>query len=399
MKASCNTATDLKWLLAATLLFGASNGIFVASFNNYLSDIHQLNAAARGWLEFPREFPGFLLMLISAGLLTFMRETRIAAFAMLMTAIGAIGLGLFARDTVFLVLFLILWSLGDHIIFAVEDAIGLRLAQNHSPGRRLGQIGAARNLGIIIGVGIMALMARRPGDRYELFYILAALFAGAAAGAYLKLNPRNNEKPSRRLVFHRHYTIYYAISALFGMRKQIFLAFGAWVLVTLHDVNVATIATLYFIASALGVFLRPLLGDIIDWFGERLVLAVDELLLILVCLAYAFSGDLFSPSLSRWILYGAFILDSVLFSLRIARNTYLKKIALDPAHITPTMATGVTVDHLVAMSLPVLSGYIWSAFGFRWVFLLAAAIGLGGFFVCLQIRIPEQSPTITESSS
>jgi hypothetical protein len=40
------------------------------------------------------------------------------------------------------------------------------------------------------------------------------------------------------------------------------------------------------------------------------------------------------------------------------------------------------------MSLPVLSGYIWEVFGFRWVFLLAGAIALAGFFVCLQIRIP-----------
>ena len=40
-------------------------------------------------------------------------------------------------------------------------------------------------------------------------------------------------------------------------------------------------------------------------------------------------------------------------------------------------------------SLPVLSGYIWEAFGFRWVFLLAGAIAVIGFFVCLQIRVPD----------
>ena len=47
--------------------------------------------------------------------------------------------------------------------------------------------------------------------------------------------------------------------------------------------------------------------------------------------------------------------------------------------------------HAVAMSLPILSGYIWEAWGYRWVFILAGAIALAGFFVCLRIRVPERS--------
>jgi len=45
------------------------------------------------------------------------------------------------------------------------------------------------------------------------------------------------------------------------------------------------------------------------------------------------------------------------------------------------------------MSLPVLSGYIWEAYGFRWVFLLAGAIAVAGFFVCLRIRVPARVDT------
>jgi MFS family permease len=50
---------------------------------------------------------------------------------------------------------------------------------------------------------------------------------------------------------------------------------------------------------------------------------------------------------------------------------------------------GITIDHAVAMSLPVLSGYIWEAYGFRWVFLLAGLIALAGLFICLRIRVPQ----------
>jgi MFS family permease len=147
-------------------------------------------------------------------------------------------------------------------------------------------------------------------------------------------------------------------------------------------------ALLYFIAATLGVVMRPLLGDVIDWLGERVVLAADELLLLGVCLVYAFASDLLPAPWDLRLLYGAYVLDIVLFALRVARTTYLKKIAVEPSDITPTISLGITIDHAVAMTLPVFSGWVWEAWGYRWVFLIAGAIALAGFFVCLRIRVP-----------
>ncbi len=379
---------DFRRLLAATLFFGAANGIFTATFNNYLSEVHGLGAEARGWLEFPRELPGFLVMFLSAGLLTFLRETRMAALAMLLTAAGAAGLGLVASEVAPLVFFLIIWSIGDHVIFAVEGPVGLLLSKQGGEGRRLGQIGGARNLGVILGVGGIFLLARILGDAYTVFYLVAAGCALVAGWFYLRLQVGRGSRPSRRFVMKRKYGIFYAISALFGVRKQIFMAFGGWVLVSIHGVPVSTIALLYFIAATVGVVLRPLLGDVIDWLGERIVLSADEVLILLICLCYAFASDLLPRPWDLRLLYAAYIMDSVLFALRIARTTYLKKIVDDPDEITPTISMGVTIDHVVAMTLPILSGYVWEAYGFRWVFLMAAAIAVAGFFVCLRIRVP-----------
>jgi MFS family permease len=192
-------------------------------------------------------------------------------------------------------------------------------------------------------------------------------------------------------VLRREYGIYYAISALFGIRKQIFYVFGSWVLIQLHGVQVATIASLFFLGAGLGVVLRPLLGDVIDWVGERVVLAVDEVLLIAICLAYAFASDLLRAPWDLRLLFAAYILDQTLFGLRVARTTYLKKIAVDPADITASMTIGQGIDHIVAMTLPILSGYLWEAINFRWVFILAAAIALVGFFVCLRIKVPRSA--------
>ncbi len=379
-------------MLAATLLFGASGGIFMATLNNYLSDVHDFGAEARGWLELPRELPGFLIILVAGLMLTRMRESQMAAAAMLLTAVGALGLGLLAPVTALLVLWVVIWSLGDHVIFAVEGPLGLKLARAGGEGRRLGQLGGARNLGTILGVGGVFILARMFGNSYAAFYILAAACALGAGWYYYRLRVGDGDPPSRRMVIKRKYGIFYAISALFGIRKQIFMAFGTWVLVSLHEVPVSTIALLYFLASALGIVIRPLLGDVIDWLGERTVLAVDELLLLLICLTYAFSSDLLPAPWDLYFLYGAYVFDAVLFALRVARTTYLKKIADDPADITPTISMGITIDHAVAMSLPVLSGYIWEAYGHRWVFILAGAIALAGFFVCLRIRVPGPKP-------
>ncbi len=386
-------APDLRAALAATAFFGAAGGIFQATLNNYLADVHHLDAAARGWLELPRELPGFFIMFVTGALLVVLRETRMAAAAMLLSAAGAAGLGFLPPSMAALVALTVVWSLGDHVIFAVEGPIGLMLARQGREGRRLGQLGGARNLGTIAGVGAVFLLARAFGDRYDLFYAVAAVSALAAGACWARVRVGEGEPRSRLVVVKRRYGLFYAISALFGIRKQLFLAFGAWVLVDLHGVSVSTIALLYFVASTLGVVMRPLLGEVVDWVGERVVLSVDELILAGVCLTYAFATDLLPAPFALWALYGAYVLDSVLFALRVARTTYLRKIADDPADITPTIALGVTVDHSVAMTLPVLSGYLWQACGFRWVFLLAAAIAVAGFFVCLRIRVPAVAPT------
>jgi predicted MFS family arabinose efflux permease len=382
--------SELKKALLATLFFGAASGIFVATLNNYLAEIHLLGAEARGWLEFPRELPGFLIMFVSGALLSFFRESQMAAVAMILSAVGAVGLGYLAPSHAALVLFIVIWSLGDHIIFVVEGPIGLKLAQGGKEGRRLGQFGGARNLGTILGVGAVFVLARVLGDRFSLFYAIAAGSAVVAGILYAQLNVGRDDHPSRRLVFKKKYRLFYAISALFGIRKQIFLAFGVWVLVEIHNVSVSTIALLYFIAATLGVILRPLLGEVIDWLGERTVLALDELLLLAICLTYAFAGDLLVGRAILYALFAAYILDIVLFALRVARTTYLKKIADDPSDITPTISMGITIDHAVAMTLPILSGYLWEAYGFRWVFLLAGGFAVIGFFVVLRIRTPER---------
>jgi len=49
-------------------------------------------------------------------------------------------------------------------------------------------------------------------------------------------------------------------------------------------------------------------------------------------------------ALDLYLLYAAYVMDVVLFALRVARTTYLKKIAVEPSDITPTISLGITID-------------------------------------------------------
>ena len=90
---------DFRHMLLATLFFGAASGIFMSTLNNYLSDVHALDASARGWLEFPRELPGFLIIGVSALLLSFIWS--LVFFAAIMVFPGRI-VSMFGDDAEFL---------------------------------------------------------------------------------------------------------------------------------------------------------------------------------------------------------------------------------------------------------------------------------------------------------
>jgi predicted MFS family arabinose efflux permease len=385
---SAQQSLDFRRMLLASAAFGAAAGIFNATLGNFLHEVHAFDAEARGWLELPRELPGFLVLLTAGLLAARYREARAMSAGMLVTAAGALGLALLSPTVPLVVLWIFVWSAGDHMNFAMEGPRGLKLAKQGGEGRRLGQFGGAKNLGGLFGAGAVFGIARLAGDDYRLFYLVAAGLALTAAWHFHRIETGRADQAPRRFVWRREYRIFYAISALFGIRKQIFYVFGTWVLVDIHQVPVATIASLLFLGAGLGVVLRPLLGDVIDWLGERRVLVADEVLLIGICLVYAFADSLFAPGAVVWALYTAYVLDHVLFALRVARTTYLKKIAVDPADITPTMSLGITIDHAVAMTLPIFSGWLWVHAGFQWVFVLAAAIAAAGLVVCLRIQVP-----------
>ena len=50
----------------------------------------------------------------------------------------------------------------------------------------------------------------------------------------------------------------------------------------------------------------------------------------------------------------------------------MRSIALDPEEVTETLSVGLSVDHIMAISVSPVMGIIWAKFGVSYVFYLAA---------------------------
>jgi predicted MFS family arabinose efflux permease len=265
----------------------------------------------------------------------------------------------------------------------------MELAKEGKTGQRLGQLNATRNLSAILGSFLVLLGFKFLGLTFRHTFALAAFAFGVAAILMFAMKPDKTQKPTVYLKLHREYRLYYLLSVFFGSRKQIFITFAPWVLVTVFHQPTQTIATLMTIGGVIGILFQPFLGRAIDRLGERVILVSEAALLIFVCFGYGFTKFLFPENTAFLIACVCFLLDQMLMSVNMARSTYMKKIALHASHVQPALTSSVTIDHIFSITVALLGGIIWNAFGFQYVFLLGAFIALGNFLAALQIHIPK----------
>jgi len=393
-----NASPQLRLFLLGVCLMAASGGIFISILNNYLSDAYHLDAQQRGFLEFPRELPGFLVAVFAAGLF-FLRLHSLAALTAFVTGLGIAGLGLIeGRSYPLMIVTLMVWSAGTHVSGPALASIALGLSRKGREGTRLGQIGAIGSLAGIVGFLIVWIGMGRLHATYRTTYLICAALAVCSALAYVRLGDIPAQ-PSKRpkLVLKRRYGVYYILSVLFGARKQVFLTFGPWVLIKLFNRPPETFAKLGIANAVLSVLFQLQLGKLVDRFGERVVLVADGLLLVLVCLAYGFPHSLGLGDKTVWVVYANFVLDNLLFGDGLARTTYLDKIAERKEDVTASLSVSVTLDHAVSMSIPMLGGYVWQRWGPAQVFLGAAGLALLSALTSTLIRVPKgAAPALEE---
>ncbi len=381
-------AQELRRFLVAVFALYAACAMMDATVNNFLDARFSLSGFARSFLELPRELPGMLVIFIAA-LLGFLCSRRLAAAAMMFCALGALLIGLAPVNFSVTVVWLFIYSIGFHLFAPLLQGIGMELAATGKEGARLGQLNSVRNAAAIAGSFLVWLgFSHLQFDFMLSFLLTAALFTAAAL--LLRRLPRDAAPAPRRafFTFHREYTLFYVLAILFGARKQLFITFAPWVIVTIFHQPTQTMGTLLTLGGIIGIFFQPLLGRAVDRFGERTVLAAEAVLLIGVCALYGLAGMLFSETTAFYVTCAMFLADQMLLSVSMARSTYMKKIARQHADIQAALTMGVSLDHVFSIIVALIGGVLWNFFGYQYVFLMGALIAAVNFFVALRVRVP-----------
>jgi MFS family permease len=385
-------ARDLRLFILASVLMGLGGCVNASIFNNYLKDVFQLDVARRTFLEFPREAPGFLVSIFIASL-AMMGEVRIAFIADLAASIGMMALGWIPASFALMVSSVFVYSSGQHVYMPLGNAIGMGFAKKGREGSVLGRISSINTFALLAGAVALLALLKFANLSYRAAFTAASVLYLAAALALLAMSPRRSPGKPKRLVIKKRYARYYALSVLYGARKQLFITFGPWMLVDLFKQPVQTMTLLFLVISVVGIGAQPLVGRLTDRFGPRAVLGGEALLTIVVCVLYAFAPELLPAGTALIIVSGCYVIDQASNAVTMSRAIYVSQIAEEAADVSPTLSLGISIDHIVAMFLPMIGGLAWRSAGergYRWVFLGGAAVAAINFAVTRGIKIPKR---------
>ena len=380
-----NTA-EIRPFLFSIFVFGAAAGIFGGGVNNFLAEVLSITRFERGIVEFLRELPGLALIVLVALLYRFSLP-KLMRLAMIIGAAGLAGMALFAGSNRWIpVLFIMIWSSGEHLLIPVRQATAIHSALPGKEGLALGYTRSARNIGQVVGfysVGLVFLIIGRffPGlgaaERFQSIFALGAVFVVLGLFTIGRITVGEGHVQKERFFLSRRYTRYYILEAFFGARKQVFMTFAPYVLILKYGASTQLIATLYGIYSLLNIFMNPVFGRLIDRFGHRTILIIDSGFLILLCFFYGFSHHLLPLGGAYILVCVIFIIDAMLFGVGAARSVYAKTIAKEKSELTSTLSTGISINHLISVLIALGGGLLWEALGIEVLFSLAGVFGLG----------------------
>lgn len=333
-------------------------------YTNFAVESAHLSAADNGLVQSLREVPGLLGFLIIPILLV-MREHRVAAVAALATGLGTALTGFF--PSLFpIILTTLLMSFGFHFFEAVNQSLLLQYFDVRTTPLVMGRLrGLAAGGSLAASVFVFFCSGFLP---YTAMFLIVGLLCALTGVWGLFLDPTNKDLPvqSKKMVFKRKYWLFYLLTLLLGARRQIFTVFALFLLVEHFSFSVHTISILFMINYAINWFLNPLIGRVINRIGERRLLSIEYSAAIVIFTGYALTE-------SAWTAGVLYILDYIVYNFAIALRTFFQKIA-EPQDIAPTMAVAQTINHIAAVFVPVLGGWIWVEFGYQIPFFIGTAL-------------------------
>ena len=373
------------WQRSEILLYVLAAGVplsfatWQALLNNFAIERAAYTGVEIGILQSLREVPGFLAF-TTIFVLLILREQTFALISLALLGIGTAITGLFP-SVIGLYCTTVLMSIGFHYFQTLQISLSLQWVSKDKAPEVLGRIIAVGAFASLATYGLIYLTKTLLSLDYVWVYIagggatmLVALFAWLAF-------PRidGDYEQFKHLVVRRRYWLYYALTFMSGARRQIFIVFAAFMMVEKFGYSVEAVTLLFLINCVFNMLFATWIGRLVHRFGERLALTIEYIGLVVVFTAYAFVEN-------PLIAAGLYIIDHAFFAMALAMKTYFQKIA-DPRDIAPTAGVSFTINHIAAVFLPVLMGFVW-IFSPELVFLAGAAMAFASLL--LARLVPER---------
>ena len=385
-----NKSRDLWVMVVVFAAGGLAIGLTETAWNNFYAT-YGITATMRGMLEIPRETPGLLLVFIT-GFLLATGIYRTGAIARIIHAVGLLGVAYLAPTFPYMAGWTVFIALGTHIYMPIEPALAMSLAEEGQEGTRIGQMRGAATLATVIGTLVIIFGFSSNSIGYKGLFVTSSVALLIAAGLLLTFkNPQPKQKKRFHLVVRKEYWLFYVLSLLSGVRKQVNLFLIPWLLIHVWHQPLQVFAILTLITAIINIGLHPLLGKLIDRFGERRVSMGGALVTTVVCLCYALITKEVFGTTTLIILLALKVVEMLSLSTGSARHVYAKRIAVHPDDVTPTLSLGVSLDHLTAVPFPLLIGVVWDKIGYNWVFIGAAAVTLLYYGLCFFMPKPKKA--------
>ncbi|MDY0383212.1 MAG: MFS transporter [Geobacter sp.] len=347
-------------------------------FNNFAVETVHLEGFQVGLTQSIREIPGFLA-LTAIYVMLIVREHRLAALSVVLLGVGVAMTGLFPSFSG-VALTTLLMSFGFHYYETVNQSLTLQYFSTHQSPLVMGKLRSLAAITSIVAAAVIWCLGFVL-DYAGMFLVVGGVVALAGLWASVQ-DPSHRDVPPQklRMFLKRRYWLYYALTFMSGARRQIYMVFSMFLLVKVFHFSVQAITVLFIINNLINWLINPLIGRSINAFGERTLCTLEYAGVIVVFLTYAYAS-------SKWVVAGMYILDYILFNFAVAIRTYFQKIA-DPEDIAPSSAVGFTINHIAAVFLPALGGYLWML-DYRIPFLLGAVLGGVSLILAQFIRLPD----------
>ncbi len=367
----------LVFIILSNFLLNFGFQVWQTLFNNFAVEELGAGPGAVGLIQAVREVPG-LLGFVLAFVALYVSEIRVMSVSIILMGAGVL-LSAGSHTVAFLLFSTFIMSVGFHFFYPSSNSVVLMVMQKGDTPRTLGNLGSLGSIASVAGTGVVYLFAASAGYRNLFMAVGVVVILGGLL--LLPFGGRQQGIPSgRRVKLRRRYWLYYTLSFLLGSRRHIFTTFAVYLFVREYHVSIQTTALLFLINSLINVVTLRVTGQLVGRLGERLAMTITFASLALVFLGYAYVRVL--P-----VLFVLFVVDNIFFGFNVALPSYFQKIAVTKDEITSNLSVEQAIQHIAAITVPLIGGTVWEAFGARAPFLFGVGIVLAGLILTQRLRI------------